>query len=273
MPLVLKNVLDMSPKEYKDYIMETLKSDQEAFNTYKESNQVSVKAAKIRDLGYLYNCYSHLFEFNMMRRSASRRQSSTPNVQPQVQLPPLPLTPDFYAFPEELPVNDLVSVVSSAYKIFINRLKFAQMTENRRMPGTYEIIGMLEERGAEVPPAVKEAARAQSEMQNNPDQEKAEQILNDKYGTVVKDFWTENQAPIREVINTWQYNLRDSFLKSTFNVEKGFAMDIMKCQDQVQALKSSFEPFPEDVLNSFDEMFGLNNSRIISAKAFRGNYD
>ncbi len=119
-------ILDMSPEEYKAYVLDIKKRELEAVEAYAQENAVSKKALQIKRMQIEFGAGQNILSYNMRRESAYRPKHKVPREQREIPLERAELIKAFYDFinPDEL--NNPLSVIAGGeYYFFINRLKFS----------------------------------------------------------------------------------------------------------------------------------------------------
>ncbi len=244
-----EKILEISPKDYKAYYLDIKNKELEALNEYAQSHAVSKKALQIKKMQISFNASQNILSFNMNRETAYRRKHQIPQDQYEIPLEKAELSKDFYNFinPDEL--NYPLSVVAgNDYYYLINRIKFSDIINPSGSVSVnfWEVITSdLEKRGIALEASEKKLFEKIADCET--DEQRSQVALEDS--AVFNAISRKYKDVIREIASEIMEKKSDETfkkgLKDYFNMEAGFATDIMKAQDRFNRMQSTFKPLSE----------------------------
>lgn len=260
---MVNNILDMSAEEYKAWNLEIADREKQAVEEFRQSNPISQKALQIKQMQIDFTAKQNILSYDMYRESAYRQKNNVPRDQREIPLKREELPVEFYNFinPEEIN-NPLSLIAGGDYFFLINRMKYADpifprgvitsSTEN-------EIIEGFLSRKVEINPKEKDLLLKLLECKSS--EERTQLLLSDSalYNGIInkhKDVYRE----IAIELNTKKREqLQQEALKKYFNLEPGFAMEIMKAQDVSGKIPRELKPLTEsekeNLKTSFSDSF------------------
>ena len=260
---MVNNILDMSAEEYKAWNLEIADREKQAVEEFRQSNPISQKALQIKQMQIDFTAKQNILSYDMYRESAYRQKNNVPLDQREIPLKREELPVEFYNFinPEEIN-NPLSLIAGGDYFFLINRMKYADpifprgvitsSTEN-------EIIEGFLSRKVEINPKEKDLLLKLLECKSS--EERTQLLLSDSalYNGIInkhKDVYRE----IAIELNTKKREqLQQEALKKYFNLEPGFAMEIMKAQDVSGKIPRELKPLTEsekeNLKTSFSDSF------------------
>jgi thiol-disulfide isomerase/thioredoxin len=257
------NILDMSAEEYKAWILEIANKEKQAVEELSHSNPVSQKALQIKQMQIDFTAKRNILSYNMQRESAYRQKNNIPSDQSEIPLKSEELPVEFYDFivPEEIN-NPLSTIAGGDYYFLINSLKFADPVYPRgamSVSNEMEIVRGFENRNIVMEPKEKELLKKMGECKTN--EEKRKVLLSDSvnYAAFFKKYNDVYREISIEVIARQREQIQQDAFKKYFNLEPGFAMEVMKAQDIAHKLARELKPFSEtekeNLKTSFSDPF------------------
>jgi thiol-disulfide isomerase/thioredoxin len=257
------NILDMSAEEYKAWNLEIADREKKAVEELNQSKPLSKKALQIKQMQIDYTTKERMISYNMYRESAYREKNNVPRDQREIPLKREELPVEFYNFisPEEIN-NPLSLIAGGDYYILINRLKFADVVFPRSamsVSNEKEIIKGLESRNIEIDPKVKDLMLKLAECKSN--EERTKLVLSDSaslnsFVRKHKDVYMEISL---EIHSKQREKIQQEAFKKYFNLEPGFAIEVMKAQDVAGKIARELKPLSEtekeNLKTSFSDPF------------------
>ncbi len=260
---MMDKVLDMSPGDFKSYFIDIKKRELEQVNEFAQVHAVSKKALQIKKMQISFSAGQNMLSYNMRREGAYRNKHKVPREQREIPLERVKLEKEYYDFinPDEL--NNPVSVVAGGdYYILINRVKYAEPVRSTGTMSAHDwqaISREFDDRG------IKLEANEKLLMENIYTCESAEERtkLIKKDSLTFYDFQKKHGDVLREITMEVFTKKNEEFqrkgFKEYFNLESGFAREVMKAQDIGRRMESSFEPLSatqkerlnNEILNEF----------------------
>lgn len=262
---MMDNILDMSPEEYRDFVTEIEQRELDSLNAFTQKNTVCKKALQIKKMMIQFSAWERILSYSMDRESAYRSKNNVPRDQREIPLDIPELTPEFFNFVDPAIVNNpLSSLAGGDYYYLINRIKFADPIRKSLTATSLdinEIIALLESRkNITVDQKTKDLFIKLTEAKTV--EESKEIIQNDSVR--YQSFLTENQDVISEISNEYHQKKREEIekeaFKKYFNLDPGFAIDIMNAQTFGSSMKSSLKPLSEQTKESLKTR--INNEFI-----------
>jgi len=261
---MMDKILDMTPAEYKAYILDIENSENQALKEFTKNNSVSKKAIQIKQMQIAFNTQQNILSYNRNRESAYRIKNNIPRDQREIPLERIELTPEFYDFINPNQLNDQLSVLTGGdYFFLLNRAKYADpiRPQNFSRADIDEIFKEFESRKIEIEPKFKDLMKRISEIRTK--EESTALIHSDTalYYDFLKtqaDVYNEISRELDKKIR--EENQQEAF-KKYYNLDSGFATDVMKAQDYSSQMKSSFKPLTEAEKSEFKSK--INNQFIV----------
>ena len=260
------NILDMSAEEYKAWILEIANKEKQAVEELSHSKPLSKKSLQIKQMQIDFTAKQNILSYNMNRESAYRQKNNVPRDQREISLKREELPVEFYNFinPEEIN-NPLSLIAGGDYYFLINRLKYADPVFPRgamSASNELDIIKGFESRNIDIDPKVKDLLLKLAECKSN--EERTRLVLSDSAS--LNSFVRKHEEIYREIVFELSAKKRDEIqqeaLKKYFNLEPGFAMEVMKAQDIAHKLARELKPFSEtekeNLKTSFSDPFLIN---------------
>jgi thiol-disulfide isomerase/thioredoxin len=243
------NILDMSAEEYKVWILEIANKEKQAVEELSHSKPLSKKSLQIKQMQIDFTAKQNILSYNMNREGAYRQKNNVPRDQREIPLKREELPVEFYNFINPEKINNPLSLIAGGdYYFLINRMKYADPVFPRGAMGVSnekDIIKGFESRKIEIDPKVKDLLIKLAECKSNEERTQIIQpdtaLLNGffrEYRDVYKEILTEVIARQREQV-------QQDALKKYFNLEPGFAMEVMKAQDVAGKIARELKPLSE----------------------------
>lgn len=118
-------VMQINQQAFKSYLLEKLRTDLIQLEEINNKGTLGAKAYQVKKMDLTYRYFSLMFEYEWLYESAYRKKNNIPRTQRQLDITYDPIPDDFYDFITPALVNAPVSVISTDYGSFINRLKYA----------------------------------------------------------------------------------------------------------------------------------------------------
>jgi thiol-disulfide isomerase/thioredoxin len=267
------NILDMSAEEYKAWILEIANKEKQAVEELSQSKPLSKQALQIKQMKIDFTAKQNILSYNMDRESAYRQKNNIPSDQREIPLKSEELPVEFYDFivPEEIN-NPLSTIAGGDYYFLINSLKFADPVYPRgamSVSNELDIIKGFESRNIDIDPKVKDLLLKLAECKSN--EERTKLVLPDSAS--LNSFVRKNMDVYREisteVIARQREQIQQDAFKKYFNLEPGFAMEVMKAQEVAHKLDRELKPFSEtekeNLRTSFSDPFIIDYLLELSA--------
>jgi thiol-disulfide isomerase/thioredoxin len=257
------NILDMSAEEYKAWNLEIADREKKAVEELRQKSPLSKKGLQIKQMQIDFTAKQNILSYNMNREGAYRQKNNIPRDQREIPLKREELPVEFYNFinPEE--INNPMSLIAGGdYYILINRLKYADPVSPRgsmSVSNEKDIIKGLESRNIEIDPKVKDLMLKLAECKSN--EERTKLVLADSatlYSFVRKhkDVYMEISM---EIHSKQRERIQQEAFKKYFNLEPGFAREVMKVQDVAGKIARELKPLSEtekeNLKTSFSDPF------------------
>jgi thiol-disulfide isomerase/thioredoxin len=273
-----EKVLDMSPEEYKAYNLEIKRKEQDALEENIQKNPVCKKAQQIENMQIAFSNAQNILSYNMKRTSAYRTKHKVPRDQREIPLERVELSKEYYEFIDSDELNNPLSVIAGGdYYFLINRVKYADALRPKDKISVNfweKIFEGFEKRGIKLEGSEKILIDEISKCET--DEERSKLAMEDsvtyneisrKYKNVIREIAMEFSTKKRE-------ETRQKGLGELFNLESGFALDIMKAQDVSQQMKSRYQPLDDgqienlrsDIGNSFIVDYLLSKSKELETE-------
>lgn len=193
-------VMDMTPDEYKAWTISMLKKDLDTLAVYQDRFHLSAKAKQFKELQLKARYYMNLFEYTSRFESAYRAKNNIPNT--QRELPVKIASPDssYYDFLTNDLVNNPLSIITSDYYFFINRLEYADIFQGKqRGVLTTDLIRDYAKSGETLTPAEKEFVGQLNEVLPAADAKLKE--FSQKWGKQSEAFYKVNSEMLQSYLN------------------------------------------------------------------------
>jgi thiol-disulfide isomerase/thioredoxin len=228
-----KRVVNMSPDDYKAYLLALQKKEYTRLDSLRNLNKISARASQVKKIDIDYFYINQIMEYNWQYESAYRaakkmERKDTVNIQPYPA--------NFFNFISHDIANNKVALISNNYNTFINRIKYLDAVRPNRYVWNYKKI--YDE--------LKKSADTLSENDKkfadliSPDGN----IRADSASREVPDrFNKEHRVFISKVIQKEMSNLYFTKIDSAFGISKNdWAAEIMNCQDILRPISQEFTP-------------------------------
>ena len=257
------NILEMSAEEYKAWNLEIADREKKAVEELSQSKPLSKKALQIKQMQIDFTAQQNILSYNMNREGAYRQKNNVPRDQREIPLKREELPVEFYNFISPEVINNPLSLIAGGdYYFLINRMKYADPVFPKGVMGVSnekDIIKGLESRNIEIDPKVKDLMLKLAECKSN--EERTKLVLADSatlYSFVRKhkDVYMEISM---EIHSKQRERIQQEAFKKYFNLEPGFAMEVMKVQDVANKVARELKPLTdtekENLKTSFNEPF------------------
>ncbi len=245
-----KRVVNMSPDDYKAYLLALQKKAYTRLDSLRNLNKVSAKAWQVKKVDIDYRYISQIMEYDWQYESAYRDAKKLER-KDTVNIPPYPA--NFFNFISNEIANNKLALISNNYNTFINRIKYLDAVRPNRYVWNFKKI--YEE--------LKKSADTLSEN----DKKFAALILPD--GSISADsalrdvpdrFNKEHSAFISKVVQKEMRNLYFTKIDSAFGISKNnWAAEIMNSQDILRPISQEFTPCTQselaDILSEIHDPF------------------
>jgi thiol-disulfide isomerase/thioredoxin len=257
------NILDMSAEEYKAWNLEIADREKKAVEELSQSKPLNKKALQIKQMQIDYSAQQYILSYNMQREGTYRQKNNVPREQREIPLKREELPVEFYNFINPEKINNPLSLIAGGdYYFLINRMKYADSIFPRGAMGVLnqnEIIKGFESRKIEIDPKVKELILKMGESKSN--KESTQEIQPDT--ALLNGFFREYKDVYREisteVIAKQREQVQQEAFKKYFNLEPGFAIEVMKAQDVAGKIARELKPLSEtekeNLKTSFSDPF------------------
>lgn len=243
-------MLDMTGEDYKTYCLDILQKEQKELDDFIGRNKVCKKAIQIKQMKIQFSMYQTLLSYNMNRESAYRQKHNTPRDQREIPLERQKFEPVFYDFIDAGELNNPLSVLTGGdYYFSINRLKFADPVRQRSISSGNsfgEILKEFEFRNIKLEPEEIELFNKLDKSESDKNRMeiiKSDSLLYADFLEKYKDVYKEISL---EIIVKKREKFQQEAFSKYFNLQDGFAIDVMKAQDYSGTMKSSFKPLNEN---------------------------
>ena len=243
------HILDMSAEEYKAWNFEIANKEKQAVEELSQSKPLSKKALQIKQMQIDFTAQQNILSYNMNREGVYRQKNNVPRDQREIPLKREDLPVEFYNFinPEEIN-NPLSLIAGGDYYFLINRMKYADPIFPKGAMGISnekDIIKGLESRNIEIDPKVKDLMLKLAECKSN--EERTKLILTDS--ATINSFVRKHKDVYMEISMEVHAKQREQYqqnaMKKYFNLEPGFAMEVMKAQDVAGKIARELKPLSE----------------------------
>lgn len=271
---MVNNILDMSAEEYKAWNLEIANKEKQAVEELRQKYAISQKALQIKQMQIDYMAKQNILSYNMYRESAYRQLNNVPRDQREIPLEREELPVEFYNFINSDEINNPLSLITGGdYYFFINRVKYADPIFPRGattiVSNEKDIIKGLESRNIEIDPKVKDLMLKLAECKS--DEERIKLILTDS--ATINSFVRKHKDVYMEISMEIHAKQREQYqqeaFKKYFNLDPGFAMEIMKAQDVSNKIARELKPLTEtekeNLKTSFSEPFLIDYFLELSA--------
>jgi thiol-disulfide isomerase/thioredoxin len=248
-----KRVVNMSPDDYKAYLLTLQKKEYTRLDSLRNLNKVSARACQVKkfDIDYLYinQIMEYDWQYEWAYRAAKKlKKKDTVNIQPYPA--------NYFNFISHDIANNKVALITNRYNTFINRIKYLDAVRPKSYVWNFKKI--YEE--------LKKSADTLSEN----DKKFADLILPD--GTMRADstlwevpnrFNKEHRAFISKVVQKEMRDLYFTKIDSAFGISKNdWVADIMNSQDILRPISLEFTPCTQaelaDKLSEINDPFIKN---------------
>ncbi len=259
---MMDKILDMTPDDFKSYLLDIKNREMEQINEFAQSHAVSKKALQIKKMQIIFSANEKILSYNMYREGAYRTKHKVPREQREIPLERVELEKEYYDFinPDEL--NNPVSVVAGGdYHFLINRVKYS---DPFRSSGAISIshdsiYAALEKRDIKLEASIRQLLEKLSECESNEERSKIIEEDSINYNAFVSKYQEVMREISMEIMSRKREGDLKKGLKEYFNLNPGFAMEVMKAQDIGRRMESSFEPLSatqkerlnNEILNEF----------------------
>ena len=255
-----KKILDMTGEEYKVYCEGIELKEQNDLNDFIKENTICKKAIQIKRMQIPFRVSQNILSYNMSRASAYRIKNKVPRDQREIPLEKEKFEPEFYDFIDSDQLNNPLSVLAgSDYYYLINRVKFAEEVrpKNMQISLTFDdFIKELESRKIIVDSQIKELMKNIDASESI--EEKTKLIKADS--TLFTQFMNTHMDDYKDFSSNFLYKkqkeIKHKSFKKYFNLNSGFAMDVMNAQDVSHKMKSSFTPLTQNEQNELHNDIG-----------------
>jgi len=211
---VRKDVLDLTPAQYKAYYINLHEERLGVLNNYRLQNGMTTQAYNLARLGITYALTQFLFQYNAEKWEAYRQVN---NINPQnkrSQLPPVKLEKAYYSFFKDVNFNDPLAIVSVDYAFFCNNLKNNEEVSAAQRQYILDYV-----------------ARSKKTKISEPDAAFLDIMLADA-----------KQDRIIQLKGDEQKMIRTNVLKGMIDADMSFDLQLMDAQDTTSKIEASFVP-------------------------------
>jgi thiol-disulfide isomerase/thioredoxin len=271
---MMDKILDMTPEEYKAFILDIEKAENEALKEFSKNNSVCKKALQIKQMQIAFNAQEKIISYNMFTESAYRTKNNVPQDQREIPLERVELKPEYYDFINAADLNNPLSLLSGGeYNTLINRIRFADVVR----PKTVDMKIKPEDYFKEFELNNIELTEKEKELINKLGEYNTPEKRNELYNqdsVFVSNFLSANREIIsnvgRKVYTNYMKEYQNERMEEYFGLTKGLAFDIMFAQTKCGTLKSGFKPFTEtektEIKTEIDDEFIASYVLEMSAK-------
>ncbi len=243
------NILDMSAEQYKAWNLEIAEREKKAVAELSQSKPLSKKALQIKQMQIDFTAQQNILSYNMNREGIYRQKNNVPRDQREIPLKREELPVEFYNFinPEELN-NSLSLIAGGDYYFLINRIKYADPIFPKGAMGVSNelvIIKDFEKRNIELAPNEKEMLKKLGECKTSDERTKVFLSDSANYKAFFKKYNEVYKEISLEVIAKQREQIQQEALKKYFNLEPGFATEVMKAQDVANKINREIKPLSE----------------------------
>jgi thiol-disulfide isomerase/thioredoxin len=245
-------VVNMSPDDYKAYLLAQQKKEYTRLDSLRNLNKVSATACQVKkfDIDYLY--INEMMEYRWQYERAYRAVKKLER-KDIVNIPAYPA--NYFNFISHEIANNKVALISNSYNTFINRIKYLDAVRSNRFVWDYKKI-------------YEELKKLVDTLSEN-DKKFADLIL--PSGNVRADstfmeevqhrFYMEHKALISKIVQKERSDIYFTKLDSAFGISKNdWITDIMNSQDILRPISQEFTPCTEAELA--DKLSGINDPFI-----------
>ncbi|MCG8701038.1 MAG: TlpA family protein disulfide reductase, partial [Bacteroidales bacterium] len=195
-----KNVLDKSPEEFKNDILNDKKSAMQQLEKYAKSNFMSQKGLQLKKMELDFNAYTGILSYHFTYSSAYREKYKIPCKQRNLPVDIPRPTNEFYDFVTPELVNNPCAVLCSQFYFLINRIQYADITRYKsgNTIGLKEKFAYLEQQGVEFTPEELELLK-ENEIWENSDHGKTYRSFNEKYQEAESRFYNKHIREIKKI--------------------------------------------------------------------------
>ena len=257
------NILDMSAEEYKAWNLEIANKEKQAVEELRQKSPLSKKGLQIKQMQIDFTTKQNILSYNMQREGAYRQKNNVPRDQREIPLKMEELPVEFYNFinPEEIN-NPLSLIAGGDYYFLINRMKYADPVFPRgamAVSNELVIIKDFEKRNIELEPNEKEMLKKLGECKTSDERTKVFLSDSANYKAFFKKYNDVYREISSEIIARQREQFQQDALKKYFNLEPGFAMEVMKAQDVSGKIARELKPLTatekENLKTSFSDPF------------------
>ncbi len=239
---IRKQILDISPDEFKERCLKALAKEQEATSLFCKENTISKKAQQIKNMDSKYNAYAEVLSYNMGRSNAYRKKHKVSRKQRKIPLEQIKFESEFLKFIKAEDLNDQVSLLSGAsYDRLCNRIAFSK---NIRPKASYSYCALVD------------SIQKRNIKTDNEEKEFLEKLCTSKdYKQIIKlreentEIWKKIQSThstlLGKIKKGGYHNMRKQNLQKYFGLESGLLTDILYSQIQLGRMKARFTPLDE----------------------------
>lgn len=248
-----KLVVNMSPDDYKTYLLALQKKEYTRLDSLRNLNKVSAKAYQVKKIDIDYRYISQIMEYGWQYEGAYRaakklERKDTVNIQPYPA--------NYFNFISHDIANNKVAVISNSYNSFVNRIKYLDAVRPKRYVWNFKKI-------------YEELTKSADTLSEN-DKKFADLILPDgnlRSDSALRDvshrFNKEHSAFINKVVQKEMRNLYLIKVDSAFGISKNdWIVDIMNSQDILWPISQEFTPSAQaelaDILSEINDPFIRN---------------
>lgn len=244
------NILDMSAEEYKAWNLEIADREKQAVDELNQSKPLSKKGLQIKQMQIDYSALESILSYNMNRVGAYRQKNNIPSDQREIPLKREELPVEFFNFIHTDKINNPLSLTAGgAYYFFINRLKYADVAFSRGAIFTAttdnEVIEGFLSRNIEINPEVKSLMKKLLECKSN--EERTLILTSDSalYNGFIRKHMDVYSEIVMDVNTKKREKIQQEAYKKYFNLEQGFAIEVMKAQDVSAKIARELKPLSE----------------------------
>ncbi|RED47895.1 TlpA family protein disulfide reductase [Seonamhaeicola aphaedonensis] len=148
---VYKKIGEISPNNYTKLCLELKEEVLNKLSTYQKDHFISKKALQIKNAEIELEYYNMLLGYNMNRRSVAYQNEKAKSDKEKLPYKEFEVSESYYDFlPKDVLDNKLLTL-SSSYYFFTNRLMYADIFKENRLPklGKVELTKLLQKKGVE----------------------------------------------------------------------------------------------------------------------------
>jgi thiol-disulfide isomerase/thioredoxin len=184
-----KNILDMTPVQYKAFCKEAETKEINALDSIMKNSKLSAKAYQIMQLETKYSSMSNMMSYSMNYESAYREKNKIPRTQRELDIKIDSLTVEYFDFINPETMNNSMAVIAPSYNSFINRLKYIEVIRAKNSYGLnlFELANAIEKEGIQLTENEKNIISKNREIEKLTKTPKYKAYI-EKYGTRIKEF-------------------------------------------------------------------------------------